>query len=262
MSDILQKILQRKAVEVQQRSLQCSLAEIKSRAADSDAPRGFVSAIQKKVAIEQPAVIAEIKKASPSQGVIRSNFDPEAIARSYQSGGATCLSVLTDMDFFQGCDEYLQRARKASTLPVLRKDFTIDAYQVYEARALGADCILLIVAALADSLMRELSDLAAALAMDVLVEVHNAEELNRALNTSATLIGINNRNLRTFETSLTTTLELSSHVPKNRIVVTESGVRTIEEVREIRAAGVHAFLVGEVFMRAEDPGRALQHLFY
>lgn len=262
MSDILQKILHRKNSEIQQRSAQCSLAEIKSRSADSDAPRGFVNAIQKKIAADQPAVIAEIKKASPSQGVIRPNFDPEAIARSYQMGGATCLSVLTDMDFFQGSDEYLQRARKACILPVLRKDFTIDAYQVYEARALGADCILLIVAALTDSVMRELADLATALAMDVLVEVHNTEELNRALHTSARLIGINNRNLRTFETSLITTLELCAHVPKNRIVVSESGIHTIENVRTIRSAGVNAFLVGEVFMRAEDPGQALQQLFY
>uniref|UniRef100_UPI0028C50F40 indole-3-glycerol phosphate synthase TrpC n=1 Tax=Tahibacter sp. TaxID=2056211 RepID=UPI0028C50F40 len=209
-------------------------------------------------------VIAEIKKASPSKGVIRADFDPAAIARSYEAGDAACLSVLTDVDFFQGCDDYLRQARAACALPVLRKDFTIDAYQVYEARVLGADCILLIVAALGDAALVELAALATDLGMDVLVEVHDAEEMQRALAVAAAvpvLIGVNNRNLRTFEVSLQTTLDLRAWVPAGQLLVTESGIVAAGDVALMRDNGVHAFLVGEVFMRAPDPGTELLRLF-
>lgn len=261
MSDILQQILRRKAEEIHQRSAMISLSRVRSVAADADPPRGFGEAIEKALQQCRPAVIAEVKKASPSQGVIRADFDPSAIARSYEAGGAACLSVLTDIDFFQGSDAFLQQARAACSLPVLRKDFVIDAYQVYEARALGADCILLIVAALGDPHLAELADLALELGMDVLVEAHDAEELERALRTSATLIGINNRNLRTFETSLETTLNLMDRVDADRVLVTESGIHLRDDVQRMRAAGVHAFLVGEAFMRAPEPGVALRELF-
>jgi indole-3-glycerol phosphate synthase len=206
-------------------------------------------------------VIAEVKKASPSKGVMRADFRPAEIARSYAAGGAACLSVLTDVDFFQGADAYLQAARGACALPVLRKDFTIDAYQVYEARALGADAILLIVAALGDAALLELSELARELDLDVLVEVHDGDELERALATPARLIGINNRNLRTFATTLDTTLQLRERVPADRLVVTESGIVTRADVARMRAAGVDAFLIGETFMRAADPGSELARLF-
>ncbi len=262
MSDILQRILARKAEEIQARAAQVSLRELSARVAAADAPRGFVRAIQARIARGDAAVIAEVKKASPSKGVIRADFDPAAIARSYELGGAACLSVLTDIDFFQGADAYLQQARAACVLPVLRKDFTIDAYQVYEARALGADCILLIVAALDDVVLRELTVLARELGMDVLVEAHDAAELERAINTGATLIGINNRSLRTFETSLDITLTLRNRVPADRILVTESGIHSAADVARMRAADVQAFLVGEAFMRAPDPGAALQELFF
>ncbi len=261
MSDILQQILRRKAEEVRERSAMISLARVRCVAADADPPRGFGEAIEKALQQRRPAVIAEVKKASPSQGVIRADFDPSAIARSYEAGGAACLSVLTDIDFFQGSDAFLQQARAACSLPVLRKDFVIDAYQVYEARALGADCILLIVAALGDPHLAELADLALELGMDVLVEAHDADELERALRTSATLIGINNRNLRSFETSLDTTLNLMDRVDADRVLVTESGIHRRDDVQRMRAAGVHAFLVGEAFMRAPEPGVALRELF-
>ena len=261
MEDILQRILARKAGEIAERSARVSLEQLQSRCADAPPPRGFADALHKKVVAGQAAVIAEVKKASPSQGVIRANFDPAAIARSYEIGGATCLSVLTDIDFFQGADAYLRDARAACALPVLRKDFTIDAYQVYEARVLGADCILLIVAALSDAALAELSELAHKLGMDVLVEAHDAQELTRALATPSRLIGINNRNLRTFQTSLDTTLDLRDRVPADRLLVTESGIHSRTDVQRMRAADINAFLVGEAFMRAEDPGAELRRLF-
>ncbi len=262
MSDILTTILARKAQEIAERSARVPLPELKARAADAPETRGFADALQRTIAYGDPAVIAEVKKASPSKGVIRPDFHPADIAMSYEFGGASCLSVLTDVDFFQGADLYLQQARSACTLPVLRKDFTVDPYQVYEARALGADCILLIVAALDDAQLVELSDLAMQLEMDVLVEVHDIDELERALQVPVPLIGINNRNLRTFEVSLEVTLAMKDAVPKDRLLITESGILVPEDVVKMRAAGVDAFLVGETFMRAEDPGDALRQLFF
>jgi indole-3-glycerol phosphate synthase len=223
--------------------------------------RGFVDAIRRKLAAGEAAVIAEVKKASPSRGVIREDFRPADIARSYERGGAVCLSVLTDIDFFQGSDAYLQQARDACALPVLRKDFIIDPYQVYEARVIGADCILLIAACLSDQQMGELSSIAVELGMDVLVEVHDAEELARTLPLGLPLVGINNRNLRTFETRLETTLELLEEIPEERIVVTESGIHTPQDVALMRGHGVSTFLVGEAFMRADEPGEKLAELF-
>lgn len=260
--DVLHKILQRKAEEVAARSVLMPLEELKSRVADAPPLRGFAAAIEARIAAGAPAVIAEVKKASPSKGLIRADFDPAAIARSYEAGGAACLSVLTDVDFFQGADIFLQQARAACALPVLRKDFTVDPWQVYESRALGADCILLIVAALGDAQLAELSDLALGLGLDVLVEVHDLDELERALQVPAPLLGINNRNLRTFEVSLDTTLALQHAVPRDRRLVTESGIVTVEDVQRMRAAGIDAFLVGETFMRERDPGEALQRLFF
>ena len=259
--DILQRILKRKAEEIEERSARCSLRDLDVQAAAATPPRGFVDAIERRLAGGSPAVIAEIKKASPSKGVLREDFHPVAIAASYQRGGAACLSVLTDADFFQGSEAYLQAARAACGLPVLRKDFIIDPYQVYEARAIGADCILLIVAALDDAMLSRLSQLAVDLGMDVLVEVHDAAELARALALPVRLIGINNRNLRTFETRLQTTLDLLAQVPADRRVVTESGIHTSQDVAMMREHGVNAFLVGEAFMRAPEPGLALQALF-
>ena len=261
MSDILDTILARKAVEIEERAARVALPELVARCADLPDPRGFVDAIEARIAAGQAAVIAEVKKASPSKGVIRADFDPAAIAASYERGGATCLSVLTDIDFFQGADAYLQQARAACSLPVLRKDFVIDPYQVYEARALGADCILLIAAALDDAALLDLSLLAAELDLDVLLEVHDGDELARALDLPVTLVGINNRNLRTFETSLDTTLSLRTRVPPERILVTESGIHTPADVAAMRNADVHAFLVGEAFMRAPEPGEELRRLF-
>ena len=262
MSDILNTILARKAVEIAERSARVPLAELVARAADAPDTRGFADALNAMIAQGDPAVIAEVKKASPSKGVIRPDFRPADIAVSYEFGGAACLSVLTDVDFFQGADDYLRQAREACTLPVLRKDFTIDPYQVYEARVLGADCILLIVAALDDHQLVELSGLAMQLALDVLVEVHDIAELERALQVPVPLIGVNNRNLRTFEVSLETTLAMKDAVPRDRLLVTESGILVPDDVARMRAAGVNAFLVGETFMRAEEPGEALRQLFF
>ncbi len=262
--DILKKIIARKLEEIAERSQQVSLAEMIERAAvakSADTGRGFVAAIKNKIAAGDAAVIAEIKKASPSKGVMREHFVPAEIAISYEKGGAACLSVLTDKDFFQGSEEYLQQARAACSLPVIRKDFIVDQYQVYEARAINADCILLIVAALDDTQMKALADLATQLGMDVLVEVHDAEELARALPLNLPLVGINNRNLRSFEVSLKTTLDMLDLIPDGRIVVTESAIHTAEDVRLMRQHAVNAFLVGEAFMRADDPGVQLAKLF-
>jgi len=262
MSDILTTILGRKAEEIAERSARVSLDELRARIADAPPTRGFADALNAMIAQGDPAVIAEVKKASPSKGIIRPDFRPADIAVSYEFGGAACLSVLTDVDFFQGADDYLKQARDACTLPVLRKDFTVDPYQVYEARVLGADCILLIVAALDDGQLVDLSGLAMELGMDVLVEVHDIDELERALQVPVPLVGINNRNLRTFEVSLQTTLAMKDAVPKDRLLVTESGILVPEDVATMRAAGVDAFLVGETFMRAEEPGEALRQLFF
>ena len=259
--DILKTILAKKAEEVVKRKSGMSIANLEEIAAVVERPRGFSNAMQNKVSAKKPAIIAEIKKASPSQGVIRENFQPIIIGQDYAMNGATCLSVLTDKEFFQGSEAYLQMVRERCPLPVLRKDFMIDPYQIHEARALGADCILLIVAALEDSLMHELSDTATKLGMDVLVEVHDADELQRALKLDTKLIGINNRNLRTFETSLQTTLELKKQIPADRIVVTESGIHTHHDVQLMLDHDIYAFLVGEVFMRAESPGKKMRELF-
>lgn len=259
--DILKTILRRKAEEVAERVQRLPLSALESQLEGAPPPRGFVNALRARVDAGDAAVIAEIKKASPSKGVLREPFDPAAIAVSYERGGAACLSVLTDVDFFQGSDAYLQQARAACSLPVLRKDFVIDPYQVYEARALGADCILLIVAALDDVRLRQLLELADDLHLAALVEVHDAAEMQRALATPAPLIGVNNRNLRTFETTLDTTLELMRDFPEDRLLVTESGIHTRDDVTHMRDRGVHTFLVGEAFMKAADPGGKLVELF-
>ena len=259
--DILQKILARKAEEIAERSRLLPLKELRQRIQDAPPARGFLKAIRNRLAAGQPAVIAEIKKASPSKGLLRADFRPADIAESYERHGATCLSVLTDKDFFQGSDAYLQQARAVCQLPMLRKDFTIEPYQVYEARAMGADAILLIVAALGDTRMHELAVLARELGMDVLVEAHDAQELGRALALETPLIGINNRDLRTFNTTLETTLGLLKKIPSDRVVVTESGIHTPQDVARMRAQGVNTFLVGEAFMKADDPGAKLDELF-
>lgn len=259
--DILQKILFTKEQEVAVRKQRTPLARLQAELEHLPATRGFADAIARSVKAGCAATITEIKKASPSKGVIRADFDPARIARSYAEHGATCLSVLTDVEYFQGSDAYLQQARSVCELPVLRKEFIIDAYQVYESRVLGADCILLIVAALDDARLSEFSILADELDMDVLVEVHDSEELERALRLDARLIGINNRNLRSFETSLTTTLDLLDQVPSDRIVVTESGIHESGDVRLMIENNVKAFLVGEAFMRADQPGEMLSELF-
>ncbi len=258
---ILETIVNRKQQEIRQRKLLRPPAELAAAAKSMALPRGFAAALRTKVDAGYPGVIAEIKKASPSKGVIRKDFDPVAIARSYEQAGAACLSVLTDEDFFQGSDDYLQAVRAAATLPVLRKDFIIDPYQVYETRALGADCLLLIVSALQAAELSDLKDLAASLSLDVLVEVHDAEELEIALSLHPQMVGINNRNLKTFETSLQNTLDLRPRIPDDVLTVTESGIHTVEDVTTMRQHGVHAFLVGEAFMRADDPGAALHMLF-
>lgn len=261
MPTILREIIARKWQEVAEHSADNTLSELQRRAAGQSGCRGFVASMQRRVQAGDAAVIAEAKRASPSQGVIRENFDPAAIARSYESGGASCLSVLTDVDFFQGSDACLQQAREACDLPVIRKDFLVDPYQVVEARAIGADCILLIVAALEDGQMAELNAAALELGMDVLIEVHDREELERSLPLGNVLVGINNRNLHTFETCLETTWALLAHIPDDRLVVTESGIHSREDVDAMRARNVHAFLVGEAFMRADEPGARLAELF-
>ncbi|MCW9013062.1 MAG: indole-3-glycerol phosphate synthase TrpC [Gammaproteobacteria bacterium] len=260
--DILNKILQRKVEEISEASAKESIEALRQRADSAPAVRGFIRAIEKKIAAGQPGIIAEIKKASPSKGVIRENFVPEDIAKSYEKHGATCLSILTDRDYFQGAEEYLIQARAATKLPVIRKDFIIDPYQVYEARAMGADCILLIVSALDDKPLNELLALAHDLDMDVLMEVHDRDEMQRAINSGARLIGVNNRNLRTFEVSLQNTLAMLDMVPADRILVTESGIHVPADVKLMRDNNIHAFLVGEAFMRADDPGEKLAELFF
>jgi len=259
---VLEKIINRKVEEVAERKTLRSQSELELILPAVDAPRGFANAMQVAVAAGRSAVIAEVKKASPSKGVIREDFDPAQIARSYELGGACCLSVLTDIDFFQGSDAYMQQARAACSLPVIRKDFMIDPYQVVEARALGADCILLIVAALDDALMHELAATAKAVGLDVLVEVHDAAELERALTLDTPLVGVNNRNLHNFETSLQTTIDLLDRIPEDRLVVTESGIHLPEDVALMKQNDVHAFLVGEAFMRADEPGKKLAELFF
>lgn len=261
MSDILNKIVEVKRQEVADALKRKSLAAVREDAQSRVLTRDFVGAMREKIALGKPAVIAEIKKASPSKGVIRENFIPADIAQSYASFGAACLSVLTDRDFFQGEPDYLKQARASCYLPVLRKDFMVDAYQIYESRAMGADCILLIAACLSDSQMAEFEAIARSLDMAVLVEVHDAEELQRALKLQTPLVGINNRNLRSFEVSLDTTLGMIKDVPADRLLVTESGILTRADVQKMREAQVHAFLVGEAFMRADEPGEALAALF-
>lgn len=261
--DILQTILRRKREEIAERCARTPVHELIQRIeARDDAPRGFRAALEARIARGEPAVIAEIKRASPSKGVLREDFDPVAIAQSYARGGAACLSVLTDRDFFQGSETYLQQARAACTLPVIRKDFIIDPYQVYEARAIGADCILLIVSALEAATLHELHNLALKLGMDVLVETHDREEMALALSIGAGLVGINNRSLRTFEVSLDTTLNMLHMLPEGVLLVTESGIHNRDDVALMRRHGVHAFLVGEAFMRADDPGAKLHQLFF
>lgn len=259
---ILRKIVDRKWQEIDERKPKASLADLKARAGDQPAARGFAEAMRSRIEARQPAVIAEIKKASPSKGILRDPFDPPAIAESYAKAGAACLSVLTDRDFFQGHEDYLVAARNACNLPVIRKDFMVDPYQVYESRALGADCILLIAACLTKDQMQELEGIAHEIGLDVLVEVHNGEELDDALTLTTPLVGINNRNLHTFEVSLDTTFDLHGRIPGERFTVTESGILTREDVTAMTERGIYGFLVGESFMRAEDPGSKLQELFF
>ncbi len=264
-TDVLDRILATKRREVDAERSRRSFDHVERDAAAADRPRGFADSVRRRVADGHAAVIAEIKKASPSKGLLRADFDPAAIARSYEAGGATCLSVLTDAEYFQGSTEALVAARAACSLPVLRKDFTIDPYQVVEARAMGADCILLIVAALSPAVLEALAIEALRLGMDVLVEAHDGAELATALaldiDPARTLIGINNRDLRTFDTRLENTLDLVDRLPVGTALVTESGIRTRDDVARLRAAGVHGFLIGETFMRAPDPGGALAALF-
>ncbi len=264
MSDILNKIIATKHIEVAAAKIVKPLVQVQAEAEAAiinNPVRDFVASIRAKIAQQQSAVIAEIKKASPSKGVIRADFNPAKIAQSYALGGAACLSVLTDVEYFQGCADYLKEARAACNLPVLRKDFMIDAYQVYEARAMGADCILLIAAAIDLAKMRELEQVAHRLGMAVLVEVHNGEELDLALQLETPLLGINNRNLRTFEVTLETTLQLLARIPAHKIVVTESGIFSAQDVALMRQNNVHTFLVGEAFMRQPDPGAELARVF-
>ena len=258
---ILKKILARKQQEIVERSSVTPVAQLLEQAALVSAPRGFTAALEAKLAVGQSAVIAEIKKASPSKGVIRQDFDPAAIARSYAQGGAACLSVLTDVDFFQGADRYLTMARTACDLPVIRKDFIVDPYQIYEARAMGADCILLIVSALNEEQLFQLHEVAITMGMDVLIEVHDAAELNTALKLDNPMVGINNRNLHSFDVSLDNTFKLLEQIPSDKIVITESGIHHREDVVVMRENNVNAFLVGEAFMRSDEPGESLRDLF-
>jgi indole-3-glycerol phosphate synthase len=260
--DILLKILTRKKAEIAARKNLVTLSQLQAALPFASAPRGFIQSLRDKNEQGLSAIIAEIKKASPSQGVIRENFDPIEIAQSYANAGAACLSVLTDVDFFQGHDDYLVAARNACSLPVIRKDFIIDEYQIVEARTMGADCILLIVSALDDKALNHLHQVANDLGMDVLVEVHDQQELDRTVSLNLSLVGINNRNLRTFETSLLTTINLLDQIPDGCTVVTESGIHTSADVKLMRDNNVNAFLVGEAFMRAEQPGEALRSLFF
>lgn len=259
--DVLQKIISRKVEEIEERRARLPLEELIQTVKSVSAPRDFIEALLERIELDQPAVIAEIKKASPSKGVMRENFNPAEIAKSYAKSSAACLSVVTDVDFFQGSDEYLQQARSACTLPVMRKEFIIDPYQVYESRAIGADCILLIVAALGDGQLNELCGLAHNLDMDVLIEIHDEAELERALRVPNKMIGINNRNLHTFETSLNTTLSMLDKIPPDSLLISESGIQTPEDVKMMREHGVKAFLIGEAFMTADDPGAKLKELF-
>ncbi len=259
---ILDKIIARKQEEIAVGKNNYTLGDLQSMAENQGKARGFARALFDRVRDKQPAVIAEIKKASPSKGVIRDDFDPVAIARSYEKHGAACLSVLTDQNFFQGHEDYLRAARNAVELPVIRKDFMIDPWQIFESRAMGADAVLLIVAALSDAQLDELNHAAQQAGCDVLVEVHTEEELERAVKLNAELIGINNRNLHTFETSLDTTLTLVENVPADRMIITESGIHTAADVKLMRSNGIHAFLVGEAFMREADPGEGLKALFF
>jgi indole-3-glycerol phosphate synthase len=260
--DILKRIIKRKAQEIDERVKNKPIEQVIEQAKDALPVRGFVDSMKARIAKGNPAIIAEIKKASPSKGLIRNDFHPTEIAKSYQDGGASCISVLTDIDFFKGSDTYLKQARAACDLPVIRKDFIIDPYQVYESRMMGADCILLIVAVLDNMKLNQLYSLARALGMDVLIEVHDEEELQRSLPLGAKLVGINNRNLRNFETSLNTTIRMLDEIPDDRIVVTESGIHSLEDVALMRDNNVNAFLVGEAFMRADDPGSELNKLFF
>ena len=258
---ILKKILARKQQEIVERSNVRPMAQLMEQIASASAPRGFATALEAKLAVGQSAVIAEIKKASPSKGVIREDFDPAAIAKSYAKGGAACLSVLTDVDFFQGADRYLTMARAACDLPVIRKDFIVDPYQIYEARVMGADCILLIVSALNEEQLYQLHEVAITMGMDVLIEVHDVAELNTALKLDNPMVGINNRNLHSFDVSLDNTFQLLEHIPKGKIVITESGIHHRDDVVAMRENNVNAFLVGEAFMRSDEPGERLRELF-
>lgn len=259
---ILKNIVLRKWEEIEQRQKVLKLAECKAQAFDLPDARGFVRNIEKKLQANLPAIIAEIKKASPSKGVIRENFIPAKIAESYEAAGAACLSVLTDHDFFQGHEDYLQQARAASSLPIIRKDFMVAPYQIYESRVINADCVLLIAACLTKDQMQELSGIAQEVGLDVLVEVHNEEELHSALTLNTRLLGINNRDLHSFEVSLDNTFKLLDQIPEDRIVVTESGIHTPDDVKAMQANNVNSFLVGEAFMRAKNPGDELKRLFF
>ncbi|MBJ6136684.1 indole-3-glycerol phosphate synthase TrpC [Marinobacter litoralis] len=258
---ILRKIVDRKWQEVDERKPKTTIADLKAMAGDQPPARGFANALRARIEQQQAAVIAEIKKASPSKGILRDPFEPEAIAESYEKGGAACLSVLTDQDFFQGHEDYLKAARAACSLPVIRKDFMVAPYQVYESRAIGADCILLIAACLTKDQMQELEGIAHEIGLDVLVEVHNGEEMDDALTLSTPLVGINNRNLHTFEVSLDTTFDLYQRIGSDRLAITESGIMTRADVQAMTERGIYGFLIGESFMRAPDPGEKLQELF-